>query len=179
MSGFTGDTLASILGGGIPGAQPKGGLLGGGGGSKGGSGMQGGAPRGRDRNLLREAFGLVTVPARAGVQPVLSGGARGAITPFRGAFNAGDTRGTVNESPLPTMGGSNQLSGRLRRSQLVPSGGPRNDGASAYTGNPKYVYDSSDYIKYKKLRAKNKNYNDSSFGGANNGAKVALARVRN
>ena len=176
MSGFTGDTLASILGGGIPGAQPKGGLLGGGGGSKGGSGMQGGAPRGRDRNYLREAFGLLTVPTRAGAAN--GAGTRGAITPFRAAFNIGDTRGTVNEAPLPTMGGSNQLSGRLRSGQLVPSGGPRNDGGAAYTGNPRFVHDSSDYIKFKKLRAKNKNYNDSSFGGANNGAQVALARVR-
>ena len=31
-------------------------------------------------------------------------------------------------------------------------------------GNPKYVNDSSDYIRFKKLSAKNRNYNDSSFG---------------
>ena len=32
-------------------------------------------------------------------------------------------------------------------------------------GNNKFVYDSSDYIKYKKLRSVNRNYNDRSFGG--------------
>jgi len=176
MSGFSIDFFPSKLGGGIPGGQPKGGLLGGGGGSSGGSGMQGGGPRGIDRTVLRQAFGLVTVPGRAGV--LNGGGTRGAITPFRGAFNAGDTRGTINEAPLPTMGGSNQLSGRLRRAQLVPRGGPRNDGAAAFTGNPRYVYDSSDYIRFKKLQAKNRNYNDSSFGGSNNGAQVAFRRVR-
>ena len=57
MSGFAIDTLPSILGGGIPGGQPPGGLLGGGGGTDGGSGMQGGQPRGMDRIRLRRAFG--------------------------------------------------------------------------------------------------------------------------
>ena len=66
MSGFSIDFFPSKLGGGIPGGQPKGGLLGGGGGSSGGSGMQGGGPRGIDRTVLRQAFGLVTVPGRAG-----------------------------------------------------------------------------------------------------------------
>ena len=175
MSGFSIDIFPSKLGGGIPGGQPRGGLLGGGAGSNGGSGMEGGGERGTDRMLLREAFGLITIPSKAGTSDA---GNRGAITPFRGAFNAGDTRGTVNESPLPTMGGSNQVNNSIRRSQIVPSGGPRNNGSSAYSGNIRYVYDSSDYIKFKKLQAKNRNYNDSSFGGANNGANVALARVR-
>jgi hypothetical protein len=76
------------------------------------------------------------------------------------------------------MGGSNQISGRLRRAQLVSGGGPRNDGSAAFTGNPRYVYDSSDYIRFKKLQAKNRNYNDSSFGGSNNSAQVAFRRVR-
>jgi len=175
MSGFSIDIFPSRLGGGIPGGQPLGGLLGGGAGSTGGSGMQGGGPRGIDRMVLRQAFGLVTVPGRAGTTDA---GTRGAITPFRAAYNIGDTRGTVNESPLSTMPGSNQVNG-IRSTQLhVFIGGVHNNGGAAYTGNPRYVHDSSDYIRFKKLQAKNRNYNDSSFGGANNGAQVAYRRVR-
>ena len=38
-------------------------------------------------------------------------------------------------------------------------------------GNTKYVYNSSDYIKFKRLSAKNKNYGDCSFGGDVRGGK--------
>jgi hypothetical protein len=51
--------------------------------------------------------------------------------------------------------------------------------AGTETGSTdKYVYDSSTYTNYKKLLAYQKNYNDTSSGGANNGAQVALSRVR-
>jgi hypothetical protein len=111
----------SNLGGGINGTQPKGGLIGGGGGSKGSSGMEGGGARGMDRLFLRKA--------------------RGSFVPnitFRTMFNASITSSSSN----------------------------------------KVVFDSSDFTKYKRLAAKNRNYNDSSFGGSNNGAYVALMRVR-
>lgn len=39
-------TMTSILGGGLPGGQPKWGLIGGGAGPTGGSGMEGGGARG-------------------------------------------------------------------------------------------------------------------------------------
>ena len=45
--------------GGIRGTQPKGGLIGGGGGSNGWSGMEGGSARGTDRLFLRKARGNV------------------------------------------------------------------------------------------------------------------------
>ena len=53
MSGFTLETVmrASRLGGGLPGAQPRGGLLGGGANSNGGTGMVGGQDR--SRSLLK------------------------------------------------------------------------------------------------------------------------------
>ena len=48
--------------------------------------------------------------------------------------------------------------------------------------NVKYVYDSSDFIRFKKLQAKNRGYTngaDYSYGGANNGTtKSVLNRVR-
>ena len=61
MAGSISNSNPSRLGGGLPGGQPKGGLLGGGGGTSGGSGMVGGSERGRDRKLLRKAFGRFSV----------------------------------------------------------------------------------------------------------------------
>jgi len=45
-------------------------------------------------------------------------------------------------------------------------------------GNPKYVNDSSDYIRFKKLAAKNRNYNDVSFGGDESSATQSKRRMR-
>lgn len=51
--------------------------------------------------------------------------------------------------------------------------------AGTTTGSTdKYVYDSSIYTNYKKLVAYQKNYNDTSSGGSNNGEQSALRRVR-
>lgn len=171
MSGFFYDNVqVSMLGGGLPGGMPRGGLLGGGAGSTGGTGMEGGSTRGRDRRVLRRGFGRFK--KRIDSNPRI-------ITPFRQAFNAGDTAGTVNERTREAA--SNQLNGiapvnslrRYERSRGAASGGESN-----FTGNPKFVYDSSDYIRFKKLAAKNKTYNDKSFGGdESNGSYVS--RMRN
>jgi hypothetical protein len=164
------------LGGIIQGAQPKGGLLGGGAGVNGGSGMEGGGDRGTERFVLRRAFGNMvlkngTYPLQQGLYP---------ITPFRAAYNAGDTNGTVNSAPMASMPGSDQVNSNSRVSRLnIKAGGVRNNGGAAYSGNPRFVYDGSDYIQYKKLKAVNKTYNDSSFGGdQSNGSYVALRAVR-
>ena len=46
-------------------------------------------------------------------------------------------------------------------------------------GNKRFVYDTSDYIKFKRLSAKNKNYGDCSFGGDDSkGAQSDMRRVR-
>ena len=48
-----------------------------------------------------------------------------------------------------------------------------------YSGNPKFVHAGSDYIRFKKLQAINKNFNDWTYGGANNSqAQHAINRVR-
>jgi hypothetical protein len=47
----------------------------------------------------------------------------------------------------------------------MTGGVKRVQGGAQWTGNAKYVYDSSDYIRFKKLQASNRNYNDRSFGG--------------
>ena len=112
----------------------------------------------RDRFILRNAF---PTTFRSGGQYVL--GREWAQTPFRVAMNAGDLK-----SRQTAPGGSNQIKGRVGRQLLnvVNAGGVhKGDGAS---GNQHFVYDSSIYTRYKTLVAKNKNYNDISFGGAKN-----------
>lgn len=175
MSGTISGIFSNMLGGGIPGAQPPSGLIGGGGGSKGGSGMVGSSERGSDRFVLREALGnhqiLPSVTA-----PLINSNAK--TTPFRRAYNAGDVAGTYNDAPSPQLPGSNQVNGRAVSMLNIKSGGAHNNGAALFSGNPKFVYDGADYVRYKKLKAINKTYNDSSFGGANNGSYVALKSVR-
>jgi len=100
------------------------------------------------------------------------------ITPFRQAYNAGDVAGTVDQRTLEPA--SNQVNGiapvnSLRKYER--SRGAASGGKSLFTGNPRYVYDSSDYIRYRKLLAKNKNYNDVSFGGdQSNASQTAIMR---
>ena len=171
MSGFTGDNFPSVLGGGVPGAMPKGGLLGGGaGGGRGGySGMEGGGERELQRLFLRRVFGNRVFPNNARN-----------ITPFRRYFNAGDTAGTNNSAPSPLMGPPiNQAISSSMVSRLHTNGGGTQTGSAFYTGNQKYVYDSSNYVRFKKLTATNKTYNDLSFGGVGGSTVLqALARVR-
>jgi hypothetical protein len=172
MSGFIGDSFPSMLGGGIPGGQPKGGLLGGGatGGRSGSSGMEGGGQRGSTRATLIRMMGNTTFPHN---NPQI-------ITPFRRYFNLGDTAGSFNSAPSPLLGRPiNQVGGNSMVSRLHANAGGTAEGSAFYSGNQKFVSDSSDYIKYRKLSANNKNYNDSSFGGEN-GSTVsqALRRVR-
>lgn len=170
MSGYIGDIFPSRLGGGIPGGQPKGGLTGSGSGGRfGGSGVEGGGEREMERVFLRRVFGNRVFPNNAAV-----------ITPFRRYFNAGDTAGTLNSAPSPLMGPPiNQARSSSMVSRLHASGGGTQSGNSFFTGNQKFVYDGSDYMRFKKLSAVNRNYNDSSFGGAG-GSTVAeaLRRVR-
>ena len=171
MSGFIGDTNPSKLGGGVPGAMPRGGLIGGGAnGSRGSSsGMEGGGARETERIIMRRVLGHTVFP-----------GGPNNITPFRRYLNAGDTSGTVNSGPSPLLGPPiNPLSGFNMISRINANGGGTQKGEAFYSGNPKYVYDSSTYSRYKKLVAGNRNYNDSSFGGPG-GSSVAeaLRRVR-
>tara|TARA_R110002073_G_scaffold253016_1_gene415595 strand:- start:12864 stop:13070 length:207 start_codon:yes stop_codon:yes gene_type:complete len=48
-----------------------------------------------------------------------------------------------------------------------------------WSGNQRWVYDGGDYIRFKKLQAKNRNFNDVSWGGdRNNASQTARSRVR-
>ena len=129
-------TTLSILGGGVHGSQPRGGLFGGGASSSRGSssGMEGGGERGASRAILRRVHGTYFNQGTV------------AVTPFRLFFNS-VVSSSINSKP---------------------------------SGNPKYVYDSSMFSKYKRLADVNKTYDDSSFGGGNDASSVqsALRRVR-
>ena len=152
----------SKLGGGIPGFQPI--LLGGGGGVAGGTGMVGGAERAIAREWNRETMNTACFLSK--VLP--AGTTMPRSTPFRTAMNAGDMLGTFNSGPIPELGPTNQLSG-VRGHLMHYRRDGTHYGAAGYTGNQKFVYDSSDYIKFKAQSAKMKTYNDLSFGGAGAG----------
>jgi hypothetical protein len=99
------------------------------------------------------------------------------VTPFRAINNLGDFLGRQNY----TCGGSNQinvsrpgLQGRFGSmiSQCDTTGVPAN-----YANN-RYVSDSSDYVKFKKQSAINRNYNDLGSGGdVHNASFVARMAV--
>ena len=83
------------------------------------------------------------------------------ITPFRAVNNSGDFLGRVNYKCSGPDGMTNC----------------DNSGVPGASGNIKYVYDSSDYVTFKRQQAMNRNYNDSSNGGdESNGAYVSLMR---
>jgi hypothetical protein len=119
----------------------------------------------RDRFVLRQAF---PTTSRFEGKVVLTN--RWAQTPFRIAMNAGDLH-----SRQAAAGGSNQIKGAVGRFHQILFSDSVHKGTGA-SGNQHFVYDSSDYTRYKQLAAKNKNYNDPSFGGSNNGAYVFIMR---
>jgi hypothetical protein len=151
-------------------------LTGGGGGSHGSSGMDGGATREQTRFTLRNAWNGSAAKGTVNGHKV-------SATPFRAVNNAGDLLNRENY----TSGGSNQVkTGRIRiaanQSANILGGNifakPDGTGVPSANTNVKYVYDGSDYTKFKKQQAVNRNYNDSSYGGANNASQEAISRVR-
>jgi len=123
----------------------------------------------RDRYVIRKAF--ANSYKFQGTTHVMTGSL--AQTPFRLAMNAGDPMSRQNIG-----GGSDQVGSRVGGfAGLAKSynGAGNGDGAS---GNQHFVYDSSDYIRFKKLQGKTRNYNDKTFGGSNNGSYSAIMRLR-
>ena len=135
-----------------------------------------------DRNVLRKGFGNFTYKTTTGSSQNSLYDNTSLTTPFRVAFNAGDIKGTINKSvdstALPKP--ANQISIKNMSGWKVSAGKVTTESAgSFYSGNPKYVYDSSDYVRFKKLQAKNRNYNDSTFGGdQHHASQVALKNAR-
>ena len=126
------------------------------------------------------------------------------LTPFRLLMNAGDPLGSNNAYVGGVIQGReagikqfytnaiNQVSSTrrasnaaaVRMSGAVPLGNstvssPVNNNISIWSGNNKWVYDGADYVRFKKLQAKNRNFNDVSWGGDRHSAsQTALSRVR-
>jgi hypothetical protein len=99
------------------------------------------------------------------------------ITPFRAVNNLGD----FLQRQYYVCGGPNQVNaskpgwkGHIGSiiSQCDGTGVP------ASNGNSKFVPDSSEYIRYRKLRAQNHNYNDLKNGGYTNSSYVAEKAAR-
>jgi hypothetical protein len=90
-------------------------------------------------------------------------------TPFRAVNNSGDFLGRVQYScggPNPTNADKPGWKSRIRSMFSNCDG----SGVPASSTNTRFVADSSEYCKFKKNRAINLNYNDSSFGGDQNHA---------
>jgi len=101
-------------------------------------------------------------------------------TPFRIVNNAGDLLLRQYYScggPCQTFQNRPGLRGLKQRFGAIQA---QCDGSlvEAAACNQHWVYDSSDYIRYKKQTAMAKNYNDISYGGSNNGSYVALKASR-
>lgn len=85
------------------------------------------------------------------------------IGPFRLVNNLGDFLHRQNYS----CGGSNQIRSNRPGFRSIAGTIPQNcdaTGIPASSCNPKFVPDSSDYVRYKKQRAMNLNYNDTKSG---------------
>ena len=140
--------------------------------------MDGGNDRALSRKYLSRAFGNMY---NSGLEtsPLLY--KKNVLGPFRTAYNAGDVI-TNDNVPTNIIYGreANQISGNnLSRLQIRGDGTSGQKGTAMYSGNTKFVHAGSDYIRFKKLQALNKNFNDWTYGGANNSqAQHAINRVR-
>ena len=99
------------------------------------------------------------------------------INTFRAVNSAGDFLSRVNYS----CGGPNAINATRAGTFIRKIGSMPNqcDGTGVPAGNchGKYVYDSSDFIRFKKLRAINQNFNDGSNGGDQYNASFVAAKA--
>lgn len=123
------------------------------------------------RTILRKGWNTQNA------QDSINGNAR-VITPFRAVNNLGDYLSRKNY----VCGGPNQVNAskpglKSRIGSIISN--CDSTGVDAASCNPKFVSDSSDYIRFKKQQSTNRNYNDVANGGdQSNGSYVYLMRVR-
>lgn len=100
------------------------------------------------------------------------------VTPFRAVNNLGDFLNRKNYS----SGGPNTVTqDRYKRKGNIGAVPVQYDATNipSSTCNPRFVPDSSDYIRFKKLRAVNYLYNDQKNGGnKNNASQTVETHVR-
>ncbi len=137
-----------------------------------------GGERATNRTQLRRAFGNMY---NKGLESSPALYNKNILGPFRSAFNAGDVvtnrivGSDLKYGKLPNQVGGNNLS----RLQTPGDGNSAQNGKAMFSGNPRHVYDGSDYARFKKLNAINKNYNDVTHGGSEKyGSQHAIRQVR-
>ena len=141
-----------------------------------GGGIQGIAPK---QTITNYKGGDQVISRRIVVKSWNTPYATGAIngrnrvtTPFRAVNNSGDFLGRVHYScggPNPTNADKPGWKSRIRSMFRNCDG----TGVPASSCNVKFVADSSDYSRFKKNRAINQLYNDSTFGGDQSHASYA------
>ena len=167
----------SSLGGGVPGGRPEAGY----------QNTQIGGSMALSRHILRKGFSSDRVYNSSGDKI-----GKAHCGPFRASLHGGDVLSRFNQS----CGATNQINRRTGQlGGLGLSDGVSNSDCVKGTyfngnlykpteiklasSNSKFVYDSSDYTRFKKLEARNKTYNDKSFGGdENNGSYTFLNNLR-
>ena len=134
----------------------------------------------RTRITLREAWNTTSYSGSSNSKRI--------ITPFRAVNNAGDLLSRNNYScggtcqtpqSRPNLKGLRQRFGSTSvscRPSVIWSSSQIDPEIPSSTCNVKYVYDGSDYTKFKKNQAVNRNYNDRSFGG--NDYKASQSAIR-
>ena len=108
-------------------------------------------------------------------------GNKSICTPFRAINNAGDLLSRKYYScggPCQTFQSRPGMFGLTQRFGHIQDHCD-GTGIPPSSCNIKYVYDSSDYIRYSKQKAINKNYNDASYSGNNySGSQSAWRAIR-
>ena len=111
------------------------------------------------------------------------------VGPFRAVNNAGDLLSRQNYScggscqtfqSRPGLNGLRNHFGSISTSctaDVFHSANQVDPKVPASACNTKFVYDSSDYIRFRKNQASNKNYNDRSFGGNEYSAAQSATRA--
>lgn len=105
-----------------------------------------------DRGVLRRGWNQINAIGEIN-------GYKRVITPFRAVNNLGDFLARPNY----VCGGPNQVNAskpgwKGHIGSIISS--CDNSGVEGASCNPRFVSDSSDYVRFRKLRAMNKNYND-------------------
>ena len=131
------------------------------------------------RFLLRDAWNTTSYSGSSNPKRI--------TTPFRAVNNAGDLLSRQNYScggtcqtpqSRPGLNGLRQRFGSTSVScqpSVIWSSLQVDSAIPSSTCNVKWVYDGSDYIRFKKDQAVNRNYNDRSFGGNDyNAAQSAI-----
>jgi hypothetical protein len=132
-------------------------------------------------NYLRAKIPSTVTPG----QPSSGVPARG-VTPFRAVTNSGDVLSRQNFScggtcqtfqSRPGLHGLKIRFGHIGKNCYTSDAYPPEPAIPAAACNVRYVYDSSDYSRYLKERAINKNYNNKSNGGNDYNASQSAWRA--